>query len=189
MRIKWIEEPLVAIDFIIRLCHRLLSPTLGCYAKLLLIISMKCYAGRNSSCQPPLNVFFFFFNPSTKSYFFYLHFIFRLNKLREEIYIKNKQNMAEQQRQSLCPRLIDYLAIVGSRSTNIKHSGNGQNPPVQVRNLNKFHIQSENKHCYLFSRNLVFNIFLRIRSNLGKFNIFLCCLHMATFHSVEFNNI
>lgn len=40
--------------------------------------------------------------------------------------------MAEQQRQSLCPRLIDYLAIVGSRSTNIKHPGNGQNPPVQV---------------------------------------------------------
>lgn len=40
--------------------------------------------------------------------------------------------MAEQQRQSLCPRLIDYLAIVGSRSTNIKHQGNGQNPPVQV---------------------------------------------------------
>ncbi|XP_031627569.1 MAP kinase-activating death domain protein isoform X3 [Contarinia nasturtii] len=43
--------------------------------------------------------------------------------------------MAEQQRQSLCPRLIDYLAIVGSRSTNIKHSGNGQNPPVQIPEL------------------------------------------------------
>lgn len=40
--------------------------------------------------------------------------------------------MAEQQRQSLCPRLIDYLAIVGSRSANIKNPGNGQNPPVQV---------------------------------------------------------
>lgn len=40
--------------------------------------------------------------------------------------------MAEQQRQSLCPRLIDYLAIVGSRSANMKHPGNGQNPPVQV---------------------------------------------------------
>lgn len=40
--------------------------------------------------------------------------------------------MAEQQRQSLCPRLIDYLAIVGSRSANLKHPGNGQNPPVQV---------------------------------------------------------
>lgn len=40
--------------------------------------------------------------------------------------------MAEQQRQSLCPRLIDYLAIVGSRSSNMKHPGNGQNPPVQV---------------------------------------------------------
>lgn len=40
--------------------------------------------------------------------------------------------MAEQQRQSLCPRLIDYLAIVGSRATNLKPTGNGQNPPVQV---------------------------------------------------------
>ncbi|XP_055298322.1 MAP kinase-activating death domain protein isoform X7 [Sitodiplosis mosellana] len=43
--------------------------------------------------------------------------------------------MAEQQRQSLCPRLIDYLAIVGSRSANIKHQGNGQNPPVQIPEL------------------------------------------------------
>lgn len=40
--------------------------------------------------------------------------------------------MAEQQRKAMCPRLIDYLAIVGSRQTNIKSSGNGQNPPVQV---------------------------------------------------------
>lgn len=40
--------------------------------------------------------------------------------------------MAEQQRQSLCPRLIDYLAIVGSRSSTIKYPGNGQNPPPQV---------------------------------------------------------
>lgn len=40
--------------------------------------------------------------------------------------------MAEQQRQSLCPRLIDYLAIVGARSANITRAGVGQNPPVQV---------------------------------------------------------
>lgn len=40
--------------------------------------------------------------------------------------------MAEQQRQSLCPRLIDYLAIVGSRSNNFARQGGGQNPPVQV---------------------------------------------------------
>lgn len=40
--------------------------------------------------------------------------------------------MAEQQRQSLCPRLIDYLAIVGSRPANITRPGGGQNPPVQV---------------------------------------------------------
>lgn len=40
--------------------------------------------------------------------------------------------MAEQQRQSLCPRLIDYLAIVGSRSASVKHGSSGQNPPVQV---------------------------------------------------------
>lgn len=40
--------------------------------------------------------------------------------------------MAEKQRQSLCPRLIDYLAIVGSRSPNVKCTGNSQSPPVQV---------------------------------------------------------
>lgn len=40
--------------------------------------------------------------------------------------------MAEKQRKSLCPRLIDYLAIVGSRSPNVKCSGNSQSPPVQV---------------------------------------------------------
>lgn len=50
--------------------------------------------------------------------------------------------MAEQQRQSLCPRLIDYLAIVGSRSANIKNPGNGQNPPVQVRQLYTFYTLS-----------------------------------------------
>lgn len=44
--------------------------------------------------------------------------------------------MAEN-RQSLCPRLIDYLAIVGSRSPNIKCTGNSQSPPVQVFSSNK----------------------------------------------------
>lgn len=44
--------------------------------------------------------------------------------------------MAEQQRQQLCPRLIDYLAIVGSRPNNIVRQGNNnQNPPVQVSQL------------------------------------------------------
>lgn len=44
--------------------------------------------------------------------------------------------MAEQQRQQLCPRLIDYLAIVGSRPNNIvRQNNNGnQNPTVQVDN-------------------------------------------------------
>lgn len=41
--------------------------------------------------------------------------------------------MAEKQRQALCPRLIDYLAIVGSRSSNITRPGTGQSPAVQVR--------------------------------------------------------
>lgn len=41
--------------------------------------------------------------------------------------------MAEKQRQSLCPRLIDYLAIVGSRSSNTTRPGTAQNPAVQVR--------------------------------------------------------
>jgi hypothetical protein len=36
--------------------------------------------------------------------------------------------MAEQQKQSLCPRLIDYLAIIGSRGIAPKQSGQ----PVQV---------------------------------------------------------
>lgn len=40
--------------------------------------------------------------------------------------------MAEQQRQSLCPRLIDYLAIVGARTNTIPRPGSGTNPPVQV---------------------------------------------------------
>lgn len=41
--------------------------------------------------------------------------------------------MAEQQKQSLCPRLIDYLAIVGARSSTVQRGGGGSNqPPVQV---------------------------------------------------------
>lgn len=42
--------------------------------------------------------------------------------------------MAEKQRQSLCPRLIDYLAIVGSRSSSIaqRPGTNNQHPAVQI---------------------------------------------------------
>lgn len=47
--------------------------------------------------------------------------------------------MAEQQRQSLCPRLIDYLAIVGARSNTLPRPSSSSNnapsnapPPVQV---------------------------------------------------------
>lgn len=39
--------------------------------------------------------------------------------------------MAEKQRQSLCPRLIDYLAIVGARASVPPKPGGGSNP-VQV---------------------------------------------------------
>jgi hypothetical protein len=43
--------------------------------------------------------------------------------------------MSEQQKQSLCPRLIDYLAIVGVRGSSA-HRASGTNnnsqPPVQV---------------------------------------------------------
>ncbi|KAJ6639365.1 60S ribosomal protein L22 [Pseudolycoriella hygida] len=39
--------------------------------------------------------------------------------------------MAEQQRQSLCPRLIDYLTIVGARSHTVGRTGVGPNPPIQ----------------------------------------------------------
>lgn len=39
--------------------------------------------------------------------------------------------MAEQQKQSLCPRLIDYLAIIGSRGIAPKQSGTATQP-VQV---------------------------------------------------------
>lgn len=41
--------------------------------------------------------------------------------------------MAEQQKQSLCPRLIDYLAIVGAKNSPVRTSGTNNNqPPVQV---------------------------------------------------------
>lgn len=43
--------------------------------------------------------------------------------------------MSEQQKQSLCPRLIDYLAIVGAKSHMVPRGGtgpNGNQPPVQV---------------------------------------------------------
>lgn len=40
--------------------------------------------------------------------------------------------MAEQQRQSLCPRLIDYLTIVGARSHTVGRTGVGPNPAIQV---------------------------------------------------------
>ncbi|CRK91266.1 CLUMA_CG004945, isoform B [Clunio marinus] len=45
--------------------------------------------------------------------------------------------MAEQQKQSLCPRLIDYLAIVGARSGHIQRSSGSNNnqPPVQIPEL------------------------------------------------------
>lgn len=39
--------------------------------------------------------------------------------------------MAELQRKQLCPRLLDYLAIVGVRQTSVPRAG-GANPPVQV---------------------------------------------------------
>ncbi|KAG5681528.1 hypothetical protein PVAND_010952 [Polypedilum vanderplanki] len=45
--------------------------------------------------------------------------------------------MAELQKQSLCPRLIDYLAIVGARSSTV-HRASGTNnnqPPVQIPEL------------------------------------------------------
>lgn len=50
--------------------------------------------------------------------------------------------MAELQKQSLCPRLIDYLAIVGARGTSV-HRASGTNnnqPPVQVSKEVTFHI-------------------------------------------------
>lgn len=42
--------------------------------------------------------------------------------------------MSEQQKQSLCPRLIDYLAIVGARSGAVQRTAGSNNnqSPVQV---------------------------------------------------------
>lgn len=42
--------------------------------------------------------------------------------------------MAEQQKQSLCPRLIDYLAIVGARTGTVQRTSGSNNnqSPVQV---------------------------------------------------------
>lgn len=43
--------------------------------------------------------------------------------------------MAEQQKLSLCPRLVDYMAIVGARTTPPMPKGLAGNktPPVQVK--------------------------------------------------------
>ena len=48
--------------------------------------------------------------------------------------------MAEQQKQSLCPRLIDYLAIVGARNmpTHRASGTNNNQPPVQVSKFFKW---------------------------------------------------
>ncbi|XP_059619149.1 MAP kinase-activating death domain protein isoform X5 [Phlebotomus argentipes] len=43
--------------------------------------------------------------------------------------------MADIQRQFLCPRLIDYLAIVGARVSATPRAGNASNPPVQIPEL------------------------------------------------------
>lgn len=51
--------------------------------------------------------------------------------------------MAEQQRQSLCPRLIDYLTIVGARSHTVGRTGVGQNPSIQVS------FPQHISHCFL----------------------------------------
>lgn len=44
--------------------------------------------------------------------------------------------MSEQQRQSLCPRLVDYMAIVGVKTAPPMPKGMSGNkpPPVQVSN-------------------------------------------------------
>lgn len=58
----------------------------------------------------------------------FIQFLFFLKFLDAQNYKK----MAEQQRQSLCPRLIDYLTIVGARSHTVGRSGVGPNPSIQV---------------------------------------------------------
>lgn len=51
--------------------------------------------------------------------------------------------MAEQQKLSLCPRLVDYLAIVGARTTPPVHKGlqGNKTPPVQV-NMKVFKLRA-----------------------------------------------
>lgn len=47
--------------------------------------------------------------------------------------------MAEQQKQALCPRLIDYLAIVGAKTNMVPRAGGpNSQPPVQVSSRNRF---------------------------------------------------
>lgn len=72
--------------------------------------------------------------------FFFIHKTNNRSKYNEAS-IKHCQ-MAEKQRQSLCPRLIDYLAIVGSRSSNITRPGTGHthNPAVQVCSRLQFNL-------------------------------------------------
>ncbi|XP_037919112.1 MAP kinase-activating death domain protein isoform X4 [Hermetia illucens] len=54
--------------------------------------------------------------------------------------------MAEQQRQSLCPRLIDYLAIVGARTSPVQRGASGNvNHPVQVPELLRRYPPSDHK--------------------------------------------
>lgn len=70
--------------------------------------------------------------------------------------------MAEQQRQSLCPRLIDYLAIVGARATLVPRptttsggggggggsgASNNAPPPVQV----SVHNPTSNQQTFKFN--------------------------------------
>lgn len=60
--------------------------------------------------------------------------------------------MAEQQRQSLCPRLIDYLAIIGARTSQPPSAKlpPGQVPPVQVCSCVQFvYAPSDESTTYL----------------------------------------
>lgn len=64
--------------------------------------------------------------------------------------------MAEQQKLSLCPRLVDYLAIVGARTTPPIHKGlpGNKTPPVQVskqstRTMKPHGRHTEELQCYV----------------------------------------
>lgn len=73
--------------------------------------------------------------------------------------------MSDQQKQSLCPRLIDYLAIVGAKNTPVQRGGSGTNnqSPVQV--------------ClYFYFTNLLLASFLLQLTHLDYF------VHLETFH-------